>query len=191
MREPGVLILKALHGAAHKRLALTLKQALGETQPNRKVDAVNALSHCSNCSGPTATPVSFRSSIVPHSGHGLKAISTRPQIPNVLTRKKSRHLPGQSALPFDIPALSTLFGGTGVGKLSRIIAGLRNTCTDFQEAWIAGRIARLWQELEQHLASQRNSRVPGWTNNMQDRMSTSDVLLRKPGNSLARCSDHS
>lgn len=81
----------------------------------------------------------------------------------------------------DIPALLILFGGTGIGKPSRMIAGLKNARIHFQTVWVAGRNASLQKQLERHLVGQEDSRVLGWTDNMHEWMAASDLLLGKPG----------
>lgn len=84
-------------------------------------------------------------------------------------------------LMLDIPALLILFGGTGIGNPSRMIAGLKNARMHFQTVWIAGRNASLQKQLERHLAGQEDSRVLGWIDNMHEWMAASDLLLGKPG----------
>lgn len=281
MREPRILILTVPHGTAHERLAFTLKKALKQIRPGAKVDAINAISHCSKwfrayynsyriplkycpalwgwiegyqhshtASAPgwlyrqavkplarlirrsqpdivIATEVGlcemaaltkrveslhFRLAAVP-TGIDTDRPWIQPEVdlyivdPNqVAPFLESQGVPQSKVLacgvPVDpqyeslptqtearqrlgllpgIPVLLILFGGTGIGKPSRIIAGIKSVRTQFQQVWIAGRNVRLRQRVERRLAGYKNCRVLGWANNMHEWMTASDLLLGKPG----------
>lgn len=80
-----------------------------------------------------------------------------------------------------LPVLLVLFGGAGMGKPLRMIAGLQNLQSSVQTVWIAGRNASLRQQIEQNLARHNHTRVLGWTDVMAEWMAAADLLLGKPG----------
>ena len=80
-----------------------------------------------------------------------------------------------------LPVLLVLFGGAGIGKPQRLIAGLKKLQAHVQTVWITGRNASLRRQIEQHLASHNHTRILGWTDNMHEWMAAADLLLGKPG----------
>ncbi len=115
---------------------------------------------------------------IPHSKILACGVPVDPVFESLPTRAVARQ---QLGLMPNVPVLLILFGGSGIGKPSRMIAGLKNVPMRFQTVWIAGRNASLRQQLERHLAGQQNSRILGWTDHMHEWMAASDLLLGKPG----------
>lgn len=115
---------------------------------------------------------------IPHSRILACGVPVDPVYESLPTRSEARQKLG--LIP-DVPVLLILFGGSGIGNPSRMIAGLKNIPIRFQTVWIAGRSASLRRQLEHHLAGQENCRVLGWTDHMHEWMAASDLLLGKPG----------
>jgi processive 1,2-diacylglycerol beta-glucosyltransferase len=80
-----------------------------------------------------------------------------------------------------LPTLLVVFGGAGIGRPGRMIAGLKNILSPLQTVWIAGRNEALRKQLEHDLAKQPNCQIHGWVENMQEWMMAADLLLGKPG----------
>lgn len=97
------------------------------------------------------------------------------------------HLPERSTVKVHLgidsklPVLLVLFGGTGHGKPSRIVAELKRVRTQFQAVFIAGRNVKLEAQLRRLCDGHPNWRVLGWVDNMHEWMLAGDLLLTKPG----------
>lgn len=101
-----------------------------------------------------------------------------PQHESLPTKAEARKKLG--LLP-EVPVLLILFGGSGIGKISRIVPSVERTRDRVQTVWITGRNVSLKERLEKRLPANKDSRVLGWTENMHDWMAASDLLIGKPG----------
>lgn len=80
----------------------------------------------------------------------------------------------------DVPLLLVLFGGTGFGKPSWILAEIKKVRQAVQVVFITGRNRRLEEEVRRLTQDRPLFRVLGWVDNMHEWMAAADLVVNKP-----------
>ncbi|HUI42637.1 MAG TPA: glycosyltransferase [Terriglobia bacterium] len=81
----------------------------------------------------------------------------------------------------DLPLVLVMFGGTGFGKAGRIVDEMKALRRPVQTVYIAGRNARLEDEVRRRCSGLAYAKALGWVSNMHEWMAAADLLVSKPG----------
>ncbi len=110
-------------------------------------------------------------------------VSGIPIDPKFSDKKPSKEMREKYGLAPDIPTVMLSLGGFGVGNTETLLDGLRGIKTPVQILAMCGKNEELRSKLEKEPTDHRKARVipVGYTRDMDEYMSASDLIVGKPG----------
>ena len=110
-------------------------------------------------------------------------VSGIPIDPKFADKKPAGEMRAKYGLALDIPTVMLSLGGFGVGKIETLLDGLRAIKTPVQILAMCGKNEELKTKLERGPADKHRAPVVpiGYTRDMDEYMSASDLIVGKPG----------